>query len=932
MIANDNTDKPTTPDENRLGESTESGVRVEPSVAGIGESRSGRLGYDGGKTENNASESAHRSDTASLRESIAQQLVDPLSELRVFRPSNDADIEETVKFVRQAITFSDEAVSSSENNIRSYLRAIEDNIDQSISFCDNCIRGCFGRICDKADELFSKCESKIRKRIDENIANSYYFTFQFFGPPPSTEQVLSELGLVTEKPTNDNTNITLEGSASGKPNCPPGFEPFWNGQEQRWICVPVCPPDHIRDIQTGACVPFVKPEPIEPPPKPPACPVEYPPTPGTGGTPSPTPQPPEPPCPPPPDLICPPGQIPAFVNGKWKCVPIDQQPGIGKPRDETNTVCFTEERKEPCLEWHNTSFLEFAFPNWNQANICDVLNAIKTRSEIYQGKLSEIIPWKFDTTDDKWVVPPEVHEVLQGVPSPIRAAILGVGGVLVGVVDLLMPVIPKIADCDMALLVPIQIIDGLLDLIEKYTGLKCNALTNSIQYLLNYICPNQLPSQGEINQLYYSQQISESTWQCLTRAIGNYDYWQKLIRDSNRPQLTPDELSVAYFRGLITKEQFENELVSRYGLPADVAKNYEKLKITLPGIGDLIRFMVRDVEDEAVYKTYKYDEGFNDKFKGNVELWSKFLGVPREVFLYYWRAHWELPSPTQLYEMLRRLRSDSVDPEARALAVTKKQVADALAANDIPEFWRDRLMAISYLPMTLSDAKIAYIEGAIDETTFKSLIKDSGRNDQHTQWIFELAERQKSRRIMNAIGGFSAKKVTDWFKLGAIDDAMARRLYADAGLTEELAEKALRIAKTAIRTERIESRIKIIKKRYLVGDLSPDQARALLIKIGAELNRVNELIEDWELEIQIRSKQVAAGVLCSWYYRKLITEDEYAIRLRRIGYQPADVERIITECAVSSAEKAFDRKVKTKRGLKALQEKPKPPSNGKQPK
>jgi hypothetical protein len=932
MITNDNTDKSTTPDENRLGQPTESGLRIESSVAGIGESRSGGVGYDRGKTENITSESPDRSDIASVRESISQQLIDPLSELRVFRPSHDADIEETVKFVRQTITLSDETVKHSENNIRNYLRSIEDNIDQSIGFCDNCIRGCFGRICDKADEVFSKCESKIRKRIDENIANSYYFTFQFFGPPPTTEQVLSELGLTTDQPTNDNSNITLDSSASVKPKCPPGFEPIWNGQEQRWLCVPVCPPGHIRDIQTGSCYPFVKPEPIESPPKPPACPVEYPPTPGTGEGTSPTPQQPEPPCPPPSDLVCPPGQIPAFVDGKWKCVPIDQQPGIGEPKDGNNTVCFTEERKEPCLAWHTTSFLEFAFPNWNQHNICDVLDAIKTRSKIYQGQLSEIIPWKFDSVDNKWVVPPEIHNALKGVPFPVRAAILGVGGVLVGVVDLLMPIIPKIADCDMALLVPIQIIDGLLDLIEKYTGLRSNALSSSIQYLINYICPNQLPSQGEINQLYYSQRISESTWRCLTRAIGNYDYWQKLIRDVNKPQLTPDELAVAYFRGLITRDQLQDELVERYGFSNEVAKNYDKLKVAFPGIGDLIRFMVRDVEDENVYKTYKYDEGFNDKFKGNVELWSKFLGVPKDVFLYYWRAHWELPSPTQLYEMLRRLRSDSVDPEARALAVTKKQVADALAANDIPEFWRDRLMAISYLPMTLSDAKIAYIEGAIDEETLKSLIKDSGRNDQHTQWIFELAQRQKSRRIMSLIGGFSAKKVTDWFKLGAIDDAMARRLYTEAGLTEELAEKALRIAKTAIKAERIESRIKIIKKRYLVGDLSSDQARAILIKIGAELNRVNELIEDWELEIQIRSKQVAAGTLCSWYYRKLITEDEYAIRLRRIGYQPADVERIIAECAVSSAEKAFDRKVKTKKGLKTLLEQPKPPSNGKKPK
>jgi hypothetical protein len=629
------------------------------------------------------------------------------------------------------------------------------------------------------------------------------------------------------------------------------------------------------------------------------------------------------------DLICPPGQVGAFVNGVWKCVPIDKAPGTGEPKDGTNTVCFDDKKKEPCLAWHTTSFLDYLVPKWNQPNVCDILDAIATRSKLYQGKLAEAIPWKFDSVDDKWVVPPEIHNLLQGLPSPIRAAILGVGGLLVSAVDLIMPIIPKIADCDMALLTSVQIMDSLLDLIEKYTGFRVESLSASIQYLVNYVCPYQLPSQGDIDKLYYTRQISESTWRCLTRAIGNYDYWAKLLRDVNSPQLTPDELTVAYFRGVITKQEFEHELTHTYGLPQKIAENYIRLKVALPGSSDIVSFMVRDVADPKVVEKYGYDSEFKEKFQGKLKEWADNLGIEEDVFKYYWRAHWELPSPTQLYEMLRRLRKDSVDPEARALALTKEEIAEALAANDVPKFWRDRLMAVSYLPMTPSDAKTAYIEGAIDEATYRSIIKDSGRNEQHTQWIFELADRQKKRRTMSLVGGFTPAKITSWFKIGAIDDAMARRLYVEAGLTEELAEKAVRIAKTAIRSERIEQRIKLVKKRYLVGDLSPDQARNLLLKIGAELNRVNELIEDWELEIQIRSKQVAAQTLCEWYYRKLITEEEYAVRLRRIGFQPQDVERIIASCAVQSAEKQFDRKVKNIRSLKFLQESQKPKENGK---
>ena len=929
MNTNDERNELPTPDEERLGQPSEGSVRAEPSLTGTREGGGSGNRPIGREAENRAPEGEDRITSPSLRESQLDELIDPFAELRLFRPTTDASAEESAYYVRKALEVSNDIIRSVETHIRNHFSERISSVISSIEYCDSCIRGCFGRICDRSEEILAKCEKKIRSRIDDAIANSYYYTFNFFGAPPTTEELLSELGLSSNNKTPIDITQPYITPGTGRLQCPPGYELVWDRDRHVWECWSACPEGTVRDPLSKQCLPEEKPPKAEPEPKPPECPVEYPKAPGTGISPAPTQRYPEPPCPQPADLVCPPGQIAAFVNGVWKCVPIDKAPGIGEPTDETNTVCPTDSKKEPCLAWNETSFLEFALPNWNQANICDALDAIKTRSEIYQGKLSEIIPWKFDSVDDKWIVPPEVHHALQGLDRFTRAAILGVGGLLVSAVDLLMPVIPKIGDCDMSLLVPVQIIDALLDLIEKYTGFRCNALTNSLQYLINYICPSQLPSQGDIDKLYHTRQISESTWRCLTRAIGNYDYWAKLIREVNAPQLTPDELVVAYFRGVITRQQLERELTHVYGLPQHIAENYVRLKVALPGSGDIVSFMVRDVADPKVVEKYGYDSEFDEKFQGKLREWAANLGIEEEVFKYYWRAHWELPSPTQLYEMLRRLRKDSVDPEARALALTKEEIAEALAANDVPKFWRDRLMAVSYLPMTLSDAKIAYIEGAIDEATFKSLIKDSGRNEQHTQWIFELADRQKKRRTMSLVGGFTPTKITNWFKIGAIDDAMARRLYVEAGLTEELAEKAVRVAKTAIRSERIEQRIKLVKKRYLVGDLSPDQARNLLLKIGAELNRVNELIEDWELEIQIRSKQVAAQTLCEWYYRKLITEEEYAVRLRRIGFQPQDVERIIASCAVQSAEKAFDRKVKTAKGLKFLQESQKPKGNGK---
>lgn len=560
--------------------------------------------------------------------------------------------------------------------------------------------------------------------------------------------------------------------------------------------------------------------------------------------------------------------------------------------------------------------------NWNSPEVCRVLNQI---TQGLQVPLEKLIPWYYDKATKSWVVPLPVAIALNTLPSFVRKPIYALGSAIIGTAQSILNSVPKIAGCEIRAIPHYVFLAALLDLVEQFTGVKLTAARQSLQYSINYYCPFQLPDQQSINTLFYSGAINERDWRCLTRAIGNLDHWQRLLRDTQHPDLTPDQLAVAYWRKLITKDELVRRLVERYGLPQDVATNYDKLTATLPGIGDVVRFMVRDVADPKVVNKYQYDAEFLEKWNGKLREFTHALGLDEDTMRYFWRAHWELPSPTQLYEMLRRLRADSVDPKARQLALTEQDVSEALAANDIPKFWRDRLMAISYLPMTITDAKQAYIDGAIDENTLRSIIRDNGRNEFHTQLIVDMVNRQRARRTQRLIGSFTPDKVTKWLKAGVVDEEKARRLYVDAGLTEAQAAHAVKMAKEALKAERLEKRIRMIEKRYMVGDLLKDQAINLLNKIGVELTKAEQMVEEWEFEIQIRSKQVTASMMCSWFYRGLLSTDEFAVRLRRIGYQDADVLRIIAECQASSAEKAFDRKVKNVRGQKVLKDALKPP-------
>ena len=69
-----------------------------------------------------------------------------------------------------------------------------------------------------------------------------------------------------------------------------------------------------------------------------------------------------------------------------------------------------------------------------------------------------------------------------------------------------------------------------------------------------------------------------------------------------------------------------------------------------PNPTDFIRFAVREVFNEGVVDKWGYDQAFPSE----MEPFVAKAGMSMDVLRWYWRAHWELPSPNMGYEMLHR--------------------------------------------------------------------------------------------------------------------------------------------------------------------------------------------------------------------------------------------------------------------------------------
>ncbi|KKM05612.1 hypothetical protein LCGC14_1752350, partial [marine sediment metagenome] len=172
------------------------------------------------------------------------------------------------------------------------------------------------------------------------------------------------------------------------------------------------------------------------------------------------------------------------------------------------------------------------------------------------------------------------------------------------------------------------------------------------------------------------------------RDLGFSEGRQELLERTLRPAPSLGDIRALVNRGAITEPDALQELQEQ-GLLLSDANMLLALRRVLPGPSDIVRFAVREAFDPAIVTRFGLDADFPE---GAVPL-AERVGLSREDFLFNWRAHWELPSATQAFEMLHR---DVIGPEDLDLL---------LRTQDVMPFWRDKVVAIAFTPFTRIDIR-----------------------------------------------------------------------------------------------------------------------------------------------------------------------------------------------------------------------------------
>lgn len=391
--------------------------------------------------------------------------------------------------------------------------------------------------------------------------------------------------------------------------------------------------------------------------------------------------------------------------------------------------------------------------------------------------------------------------------------------------------------------------------------------------------------------------MSPDQAEVLLKRQGYVDGSLTIFLDAARAILSPGEVLEALNRGLISEEAAREELRARGFRDAQI-NTLLAMRFAIPGISDLIRMMVRDAFNEEVVKRYGYDEDFPEA----ILEWTRKQGLPDMFTRAYWRAHWELPSPTQGFEMLHRGVIDVED------------LRTLLKIADYPPFWRDKLIQISYNPITRVDIRRMYRLGLLDFQDLVERYKHLGYTEEDARALAEFTAKYEQTDVENLLDRLTTRTqnaIERAYARGKIDRQKARELLVKTGMAEDLVEHVLAIVdferELAIAGEdepefRTLAR-QTIMEAYADRMITRDEAKARLMMIAYSEPDAEFLlaVEDWRYAKRIRDEKVENLTLK--YVEGLVDETEFVAGLTQMQLRPEEIDVIFERAQLAKERK-----------------------------
>ena len=300
--------------------------------------------------------------------------------------------------------------------------------------------------------------------------------------------------------------------------------------------------------------------------------------------------------------------------------------------------------------------------------------------------------------------------------------------------------------------------------------------------------------------------------------IGNvFNHMQELAM---RSQLLDPMMAVTAWRRDPEKyTKFIDDLKS-FGLDDERIEAFKFATQYMPTPQQVIAWLAHEVFEPEMIAKY----GLDDEFGGLDLTIPKKIGMTDEMSLNEWRNHWQHASWTQVVEMVRRGQ------------MTEPDVWEWFRLVEIPPYWRDKLIAISWEVPT--------------------------RVDVRRFWDMRTINEERLREIYTA-QGYHGKDLEDY--------VLWTKIYVD---------------------------FPDLMTRYKNGWLTLDEVRGELVSLGMSAERAEELIQTKVKAVAseklVKQKDLTMSQIVKGVKKAVITREEGSVLLQDMGYDPYEASFILS--------------------------------------
>jgi len=383
--------------------------------------------------------------------------------------------------------------------------------------------------------------------------------------------------------------------------------------------------------------------------------------------------------------------------------------------------------------------------------------------------------------------------------------------------------------------------------------------------------PSLLPLDAAIEAYYKDPQLKEEVKDVLNR-MGLSDAFQTMLWTATETPLDVLSAREAFLRNEIDETEHDSILKAHHLSDTDISV-MKKIYQLIPPVNDIITMAVREAFTPDIVERFGQMQDLPPEFVK----WAKQKGLSDYWASAYWAAHWALPSIMQGFEMLHRrvIGEGDLDLLLRAL--------------DVMPFWRDKLTAISYNPLTRVDVRRMYGLGVLNEEGVYNAYLDVGYNDENAKLMTEFTiafVSEKEKELTKA-------DIIALYKKFAIPRDTALEMLQGLGYYETNAELLMTRADLEIYAAYKKEQTGYVKSAYVAGKIDEGEALNKLGKLDMPSSEVNNLMESWDLAKISKVKELSLENLKAFFSANVITEAELTDELRELGYNVQDQGRFI---------------------------------------